>query len=112
MKIGGVQMTWHMRISRIATAQVLALAISAAGSVTMADEVVVGGLTPSVRPADAPTIYGVHFGADWYRRALVGVSQPYPKSLFFLDNQGEWYTPFTRPGMPGVYDIRGLHSHK
>lgn len=92
----------------------LALSIGVAGGMSggavAQDAVVVGGLTPSVRPAGLPAIHGVHNGVDWYRRALTGVSEPYPKSLLWLDNQGEWYTPFSRPGMPGVYDIRNWHG--
>jgi hypothetical protein len=37
------------------------------------------------------------------------VSQPYPASLRFLEDQGNWYTPFNRPGMLPPYDIRGWH---
>ena len=83
-----------------------ALGITAAG----AEPVVVGGLTPSVRPAAAPSIQGVHYGPEWYRRGLTGVSQPYPQSLYFMDRQGEWYTPFTRAGMLKPYDIRNWHK--
>lgn len=105
-------MWWRKRMSRGAGLQIAVVALGALAAPVAAEERVVGGLTPSVRPAQAPRIYGVHFGSDWYRRALAGVSEPYPKSLYFLDNQGEWYTPFTRPGMPGPYDIRGLHSRR
>jgi hypothetical protein len=46
----------------------------------------------------------------WYAQALTGISQPFPYSLRFLEDQGNWYTPFNRPGMPGRYDIRGWHQ--
>ena len=75
-----------------------------------AEAVVVGGVTPAVRPAGAPAINAVHYGVEWYRKGLTGVSEPYPKSLYFMDNQGEWYTPFTRAGMPKPYDIRNWHK--
>jgi hypothetical protein len=71
---------------------------------------VVGGVSPATRPANAPKITQVEHGQDWYRSALTGVSAPYPRSLSFLDNQGNWYTPFSRRGMPGRYDIRQLHG--
>lgn len=99
-------MTGIRRISAIAA---LALLTGFAGASARADEVVVGGITPSVRPANAPSIRAVHYGADWFKKALAGVSQPYPNTLVFLNNQGEWYTPFNHPGMPHRYDIRGLH---
>ncbi len=70
----------------------------------------IAGLTPHQRPADAPMINEVIRDEGWSSHALRGVSEPYPPSLGFLDNQGNWYTPFTRPGMPGRYDIRGLHA--
>jgi hypothetical protein len=45
----------------------------------------------------------------WFEQALTGVALPYPKSLYFLGNQGYWYTPFTQPGMTPPYDIRGWY---
>lgn len=83
-----------------------------APAVRAEEPVVVGGITPSQRPAGFPAIRGIHNGTDWYRRALTGVTEPYPQSLVFLDHQGEWYTPFTRPGMPAVYDLRGWHGKR
>ena len=70
----------------------------------------IAGVTPDQRPEGAPEITSIDKNPDWYEGALRGVSKPYPNSLKFLENQGNWYTPFTRPGMPGPYDIRGLHS--
>lgn len=71
---------------------------------------IVGGVTPSVRPTGAPTVSAYPKGDQWLARARRGVSAPYPASLGFLADQGAWYTPFTVPGMPGRYDIRGLHQ--
>jgi len=71
----------------------------------------VAGTQPSQRPAGAPVIQEVDKPAGWYTRALTGISRPYPASLRFLEDQGDWYTPFNRPGMPGRYDIRGWHSN-
>ena len=70
----------------------------------------IAGTQPSERPAGAPVILEVQKPEGWYTRALTGVSQPYPFSLRFLEDQGNWYTPFIRPGMPGYYDIRGWYG--
>ncbi|MGF1644957.1 MAG: hypothetical protein ACFCUJ_15070 [Thiotrichales bacterium] len=70
----------------------------------------VAGLTPDRRPEGAPTITRDGHDPAWVNHALWGVTQPYPQSLLFLMNQGNWYTPFNRPGMPGRYDLRGWHT--
>lgn len=70
----------------------------------------VAGVEPSLRPAGAPSTKYVKHDKAWYRHALTGVVKPYPRSLYFLDNQGYWHTPFINPGMPGRYDIRGWHK--
>lgn len=83
-----------------------------AGSVSMtafAGEAYIAGTDPSQRPPLAPAIKMVEKPAGWYTQALTGVIPPYPYSLHFLENQGNWYTPFTEAGMPGKYDIRGWH---
>lgn len=69
----------------------------------------VAGLHPDVRPPGAPRIDVFAKDAAWYRRALTGISTPYPFSLRFLESQGAWYTPFIVPGMTGPYDIRNWH---
>lgn len=70
----------------------------------------VGGLTPYQRPAGAPVTKMFERGDAWRTAALAGVSQPYPDSIVrLLDSQGAWYTPFTHPGIPGPYDLRGRH---
>lgn len=69
----------------------------------------IAGVEPYQRPVGAPVIQAVDKSGGWYSRALTGVSQPYPNSLRFLEDQGNWYTPFNRPGMRGRYDIRGWH---
>lgn len=71
----------------------------------------IAGVTPYKRPDGAPVIQEVDKGAGWYDQALTGVSKPYPHSLRFLEDQGNWYTPFNRPGMKAPYDIRGWHSN-
>lgn len=70
----------------------------------------IAGLNPSQRPEGAPVIREVDKPEGWYTRALTGISRPYPPSLRFLEDQGNWYTPFNRPGMLPPYDLRGWHS--
>ena len=70
----------------------------------------VAGARPAERPATAPTISQFSKTPQWYGRALTGLRPPYPASFRFLDDQGAWYTPFTRPGMVGPYDLRGFHQ--
>ena len=73
------------------------------------DNPFVAGVKPNQRPEGAPVITAYEKGAAWYERALHGVSQPYPWSLRFLEDQGAWFTPFIHPGMTPPYDIRGWH---
>lgn len=94
----------HGLVAIVATATVGLLA-SAAMAVT-----VVGGITPSVRPAGLPTVGTFEKGDAWMAWARRGISTPYPASLGFLADQGAWYTPFIHRGMPGYYDIRGLQA--
>lgn len=68
----------------------------------------VAGLSPWQRPAGTPRIT-VAPPLD-VTRALHGISTPPPASLKFLDDQGSWYTPFSEPGMPAPYDLRGWHT--
>lgn len=70
----------------------------------------IAGEKPDARPEAAPLQRASAKGADWYARALTGVSQPYPLSLRFLEDQGAWYIPFAVPGMTGPYDIRNWHA--
>ncbi len=84
----------------------LTVVAPAAGAAT----VYVAGVEPHQRPANAPTITTVAKNTQWYDRALTGVEPPYPASFRFLEDQGNWYTPFNRPGMTGPYDLRGWHQ--
>ena len=79
-------------------------------AVGAAAEYPVAGTQPDRRPVDAPQITKVDHDQAWFQRAIRGISQPIPPSLGWLDSQGNWYTPFTRPGMPPPYDIRGWHA--
>jgi hypothetical protein len=68
----------------------------------------IAGTAPDRRPQYAPKIVvaPVLKPSD----ALHGISAPYPASIkAILKDQGAWYTPFTRSGMMGRYDIRGYH---
>lgn len=67
----------------------------------------VAGFAPSQRPVNAPVLKTTSVSNAG--KALHGVSSPIPESLKFLDHQGNWYTPYTHPGMPGPYDLRGWH---
>jgi hypothetical protein len=68
----------------------------------------IAGLTPYQRPANAPVL--TTNPARDAGQALHGVSTPIPDSLKFLNDQGGWFTPFTRPGMTGSYDLRRWHA--
>jgi hypothetical protein len=70
----------------------------------------IAGTEPSRRPLSAPAIETLHRPDGWHREALAGISEPHPPGLRFLQDQGNWYTPFDRPGMPGRYDLRGWHG--
>ena len=67
----------------------------------------VGGLTPYERPVGAPVKAEV---TGLGERGFQGIEGVPPASLVRMKgSQGEWYTPFSRPGMPGPYDLRGWH---
>ena len=95
-----------MRIPVIGTWVVTGVVSVVAVSVTANP---VAGVNPAQRPDGAPVITSVDHDGQWYQNALTGVQQPYPSSLRFLEDQGNWHTPFNRPGMPGRYDVRGWY---
>ena len=105
-----------MGMSRQGRWKSMALAVGAAAAliefnaVGAAAQEFVGGTTPDRRPATAPTIKTFERTPEWMAKARRGISEPHPASLRFLEDQGGWFTPFTRPNMPGPYDIRGLHA--
>lgn len=70
----------------------------------------IAGLKPNMRPEQAPVVAKVNKDSSWYTKALTGVIPPYPPSLKFIEDQGNWFNPFIRPGMVGRYDIRGWHK--
>jgi hypothetical protein len=69
----------------------------------------VAGMAPHQRPANAPAIREFKQTPEWRQTAMQGISEPVPASLKFLNDQGAWYTPFDRAGMPGYYDLRQMH---
>ncbi len=85
-----------------------ALLVASPSSVGASEPATVAGLAPWQRPAQAPRITTV--AQPDRKLALHGIGEPLPPNLKFLDDQGGWYTPFTRPGMPAPYDLRGWHS--
>lgn len=86
------------------------LTLGATAAIAAAPNFPIAGTAPSLRPAGAPVIASVQHDPAWFAAALTGVSQPYPVSLRFLEDQGDWYTPFNRPGMLPPYDLRGWHQ--
>ncbi|MCB1622788.1 MAG: hypothetical protein KDI44_18880 [Thiothrix sp.] len=70
----------------------------------------IAGTQPAERPAQAPVITSISRDGAWYQHALHGIEQPYPYSLHFLENQGNWFSPFNHPGMNPPYDLRHWHT--
>lgn len=75
----------------------------------VAEKPAVAGLNPAQRPVGAPLLDSFEQSETWRANALQGIHEP-RTGLGFLKDQGAWYTPFNRPGLPGRYDIRGLHD--
>lgn len=87
----------------VAAATALILAAPAMADTTVA------GLAPYQRPASAPVLDK----APAQPKAATGIVEPIPASVAaMLKDQGAWYSPFTRPGMVGYYDLRGWHDSK
>lgn len=86
--------------------------VSSAHAAPAAEEATaeVAGRMPDRRPAGAPVIKVIVRTPEWHAKALHGVEAPYPERLKFLNDQGNWYTPFISPGMTGPYDLRGWHA--
>lgn len=95
-------------VRRRAPLAVCALAVGiAALAVPAAAEPFIAGVAPDKRPAAAPRLTApTPLPPD---AQTAGIATPLPP-LSFIKDHGGWYTPFTRPGMPGPYDIRGLHT--
>ena len=96
----------------VRAAQVILALLFVAGAVAPARaQSYVAGTQPDRRPEGAPRVQAFEKSPKWQKAATAGVARPIPPSLKFLDDQGAWFTPFTRPGMPGRYDIRKLHRN-
>ena len=91
----------------------LAVALVLTSGLALASEPAQGfvaGLAPHERPELAPVLKQAIPEAVRADKATQGIVGPVPASIQgFLKDQGGWYTPFSRPGMTGVYDIRGWH---
>lgn len=98
-------------LSRLLGSLALLGAIAASGA-DATENWPVAGLAPYERPAGAPVLREFARPPAWTVDATRGIAQPLPAGLRFIADQGAWYTPFTRPGMPGRYDIRHLHDNK
>ena len=71
----------------------------------------VAGLAPHARPELAPVLRQAIPESVRADKATHGITGPVPESIEgFLKDQGGWYTPFSRPGMTGAYDLRGWHG--
>ena len=104
-------MTKARRHTLLAIPLLVIWATLAHSAVAASAEIPVAGLAPSQRPAGAPRISEAPTNDVPGSPAWHGVTQPIQPSLKFLHDQGNWYTPFDQPGMPGYYDIRGWHSN-
>lgn len=85
------------------------LALSALASSALSAPI--AGLAPHERPAGAPRVAATLVNDAPGSPFLHGVTPPVPPSLNFLRDQGNWYSPFDQPGMPGRYDIRGWYAN-
>lgn len=97
-------------LSRLSVARLVAAMVMSMTPVLVGGASFIAGTVPYQRPATAPMITTVDHDHNWYMRALHGIARPYPASLRFLEDQGNWSTPFNRPGGTGRYDIRSWHK--
>ena len=70
----------------------------------------VAGLAPDQRPEAAPVLAPLAVDAALQQQRLAGITTPWPGQVARIAEQGRWYSPMFRPGMPGRYDLRGLHG--
>lgn len=90
---------------------ILLVLIAAGASAHGQDGYPIAGVKPGQRPEGAPVIREVIRDQGWESRFYQGIAKPVPK-LPSAGEQGAWYTPFNRPGMPPPYDIRDWHQSK
>ncbi|MBF0248124.1 MAG: hypothetical protein HQL36_08645 [Alphaproteobacteria bacterium] len=69
----------------------------------------VAGMNPAERPSWAPKVSQIKWEDGRLKKAMRGIPEQVAANLTFFGKQGNWYTPFERPGMTGLYDIRNLH---
>ena len=105
-----MQQTDRVGFGRQCFAGAIVAALVFDAAVALAESFPIAGVEPSQRPQGAPVVTEFQKDAAWYQQALTGLSEPYPASFRFLEDQGAWWTPFNRPGMLPPYDIRGWHS--
>lgn len=75
----------------------------------VADEFV-AGTSPDRRPEAAPVLDTARADQIRAREAQHGIEEPVPDSVTkVIESQGAWHTPFSHPGMPQPYDLRGWH---
>lgn len=108
------QIAAHQRNQLEKTVNILlACLLALIGGVVWASEPSQGfiaGLAPHERPESAPVLKQATPESVRLDKATHGIAGPVPESIQgFLKDQGAWYTPFSRPGMTSVYDIRGWH---
>ncbi len=73
----------------------------------------IAGLAPDRRPEGAPVMSAPAETTPTEARMVQGIPQPVPESISrWIKDQGGWFTPFSHPGMPGRYDLRGWHDGK
>lgn len=70
----------------------------------------VAGLVPDQRPGAAPVQAPLIADLALQQQRLAGITTPWPGQVARIAEQGRWYSPMFRPGMPGRYDLRGLHG--
>ena len=99
-----------MNARTIPIALSLLFVLPTAHSAETASNYPIAGTAPWQRPDGAPVLEWVKREQEWFQKSLTGINRPYPRSLYFLDNQGYWYTPFVQQGMLPPYDLRGWHQ--
>lgn len=70
----------------------------------------IAGLKPDQRPEGAPVVRTEAVDPAVKNTRLTGISAPLPGNVERIAEQGNWYSPMFRPGMPGPYDLRGWHG--
>lgn len=72
----------------------------------------IAGLKPDQRPEAAPVARTEAVDPAIKNVRLTGISTPLPGNVERIAEQGNWYSPMFKPGMPGPYDLRGWHGRR